>query len=47
MLTLTNRTASITAVATPRVRVRVAAPSQSLFARFLTALIRALGTAHA
>jgi hypothetical protein len=47
MLTLTNRIASLAAVAAPRVRVRVAAPQQSLFARFLTALLRSLGGMHA
>jgi hypothetical protein len=46
MLTLTNRIASLTVAAAPRVRVRVAAPRQSLFARFLTTLMRALGGMH-
>jgi hypothetical protein len=47
MLTLTNPIASVTAVAGPRVRVRLAAPAHSLFARFLTMLMRTLGGMHA
>ena len=46
MLTLHSRVASIPVVATSRVRVQVAAPPKRLFARFLSALVRALGAMH-
>jgi hypothetical protein len=47
MLTLNYRIASLTAGATPWIRVRATAPAQSLFARFLSTLMRALGGMHA
>jgi hypothetical protein len=45
MLTLNNRVASV--VATSPVRVPVAASRKPLFARFLTALLQALGAMQA
>ena len=47
MLALHNRIASVAVVATSPVRVRRAAPTKRLFARFLTVLLRALGAMHA
>ena len=46
MLTLNNRIASFAIVAAP-VRVQTAAPTKSVFARFLTVLMRTLGGMHA
>jgi hypothetical protein len=46
MLTLTSPIASVALVAAP-VHVQVEAPSQPVFARFLTVLMRALGAMHA
>jgi hypothetical protein len=46
MLTLKNRIAAYTVAAT-RMRPQAAAAPTSLFARFLAALVRALGTMHA
>jgi hypothetical protein len=45
MATLTTHVASFTVVASP-VRVQAAAPAKPRFARFLTVLLRALGTMH-
>jgi len=45
MLTLHNRIASVAVAATP-VRVHSAVPTRRPFARFLTVLLRALGTMH-
>ncbi len=46
MLTLNNRIASVTVVATSPVRVQVAAPPVRLVSRFLTLLMHALGSMH-
>jgi hypothetical protein len=45
MLTLNNRIAAYT-FASSQVRPQAAAAPTSLFARFLTALVRALGAMH-
>jgi hypothetical protein len=46
MLTLTPHVAPVVSFAASPVRVPVAAPTTPLFARFLTALLRALGAMH-